>query len=80
MIPSRFTCEQVFARLDDYVDRELSNEEMRMIHEHLETCAQCAGEHRFEATVITEVRDRLRRIEMPASLAAKIAEQLSKLR
>jgi anti-sigma factor (TIGR02949 family) len=78
MGPSRFTCEQVFARLDDYVDRELSSEEMRMIQEHLETCAVCAGEHHFESTVIAEVRDRLQRIDMPAGLAAKISEQLGR--
>lgn len=78
MIPSRFTCEQVFARLDDYVDRELSPEEMRMIQEHLEACAVCAGEHHFEATVIAEVRERLQRIDMPPTLAVRIAAQLEK--
>lgn len=78
--PSRFTCEQVFARLDDYVDRELSAEEMRMVHEHLETCAACAGEHQFESTVISEVRDRLRRIELPAGMMARISEKLGKVR
>lgn len=77
--PSRFTCEQVFARLDDYVDRELSVEEMRMVHEHLETCAACAGEHQFESTVIAEVRERLRRIELPAGLMARISEKLGKV-
>lgn len=78
MAPSRFTCEQVFARLDDYVDRELSSEEMRLVQEHLEICAACAGEHRFESTVIHEVRDRLRRIELPAGLMARISERLGR--
>ena len=39
--PDRFTCEEIFARLDDYLDRELSADEMRMVKEHLETCAAC---------------------------------------
>lgn len=76
--PSRFTCEQVFARLDDYLDRELSADEMRMVHEHLEICEVCAGEHRFESTVISEVRGKLRRIELPATLMSRISEQLSR--
>lgn len=78
MGPSRFTCEQVFARLDDYVDRELSSEEMRLIQEHLDTCAACAGEHRFESTVISEVRQRLQRIDIPPGLIARISEQLGR--
>jgi anti-sigma factor RsiW len=78
MTPSRFDCEQVFARLDDYIDRELSAEEMRLVHEHLETCAVCAAEHRFEFTIIANVRERLQRIELPATLAGRISDQLAK--
>ena len=74
--PSRLTCEQVFARLDDYVDRELSAEEMAMVREHLDTCAVCAAEHRFEAAFIRGVKERLVRIDVPTGLAVRIAERL----
>jgi anti-sigma factor (TIGR02949 family) len=77
--PSRLTCEQIFARLDDFVDRELSPREMRLVQEHLDTCAQCAGEHRFEATVISDVRAKLGRIDVPVGLALRIAQRLSDL-
>jgi anti-sigma factor RsiW len=76
MIPNRYSCEQVFVRLDDFVDRELSAEEMRLVQEHLDTCAQCAGEHRFDATVIQEVRSKLGRIDVSPSLLTRIATRL----
>lgn len=76
-IPSRLTCEQIFARLDDFVDRELSATEMRLVQEHLDTCAQCASEHKFESTVISDVREKLVRIDVPTGLALRIAERLS---
>ncbi|HEX5633240.1 MAG TPA: zf-HC2 domain-containing protein [Gemmatimonadales bacterium] len=78
MAPNRFTCEQVFARLDDFVDRELSAEEMRLVQEHLDTCAACAGEHRFEATVLDDVRRKVTRIGVPPSLLSGVAERLAR--
>jgi anti-sigma factor (TIGR02949 family) len=74
--PDRFTCEEVFGRLDDYLDRELSPDEMRMIREHLETCAACASEHRFELGVLDGVREKLRRIAVPQDLMARIATRI----
>jgi len=76
-LPDRLTCEQVFLRLDDYLDRELSVEEMRLVQEHLETCAVCAGEYRFEAGVISGLREKLRRIDVPIGLRAKISALLA---
>jgi anti-sigma factor (TIGR02949 family) len=75
--PDRFTCEEVFARLDDYLDRELTNEEMRLVREHLATCAACASEHRFEAGVLEGVRDKLRRLAVPADLMARISARIA---
>lgn len=74
--PSRLTCEQVFARLDDFLDRELSAEEMYLVREHLDTCAACASEHRFESTFINDVREKLVRIDVPPGLALRIAKRL----
>ena len=75
--PDRFTCEEVFHRLDDYLDRELSADEMRLVREHLDTCAVCAAEHRFESGVINGVRDKLGRIAVPGDLMARIAARLA---
>lgn len=74
--PDRFTCEEVFGRLDDYLDRELTPDEMRMIREHLETCAACASEHRFERGVLDGVREKLHRLAVPQDLMARIAARI----
>jgi len=71
-----YTCEQVFRRLDDYLDRELSEEEMTLVREHLEICAACAAEHQFQASVITQVRSRLQKIGAPDDLRRKVSSLL----
>ena len=77
---NRYTCEEAFRRLDDYLDRELSPEEMTLVHEHLEICAGCAREFNFEASVLRGVRDTLRQIDLPDSLQARILAALGKAR
>jgi anti-sigma factor (TIGR02949 family) len=73
----RYTCEEVVRRLNDYLDRELSPAEMVLIKEHLDTCAQCASAHAFEASVLHELKTKLRRIDVPQGLMEKIAAILS---
>lgn len=75
--PDRFTCEEVFARLDDYLDRELTPEEMRLVKEHLATCAACASEHRFESGVLQGVREKLSRLSVPPDLMARISARIA---
>jgi anti-sigma factor (TIGR02949 family) len=72
----RLSCDEVFQRLDDYIDRNLSAEEIRLVQSHLEDCLICAGEYRFEAAVVTAIRDRLQRIAVPPHLLAAIHAKL----
>ncbi len=74
----RLTCEETFRRLDDFVDRELTPEEMALVRDHLESCAACAGEYRFEAEVLDAVRSKLRRIAVPSDLVQRISESIRK--
>jgi anti-sigma factor (TIGR02949 family) len=69
---NRYTCEEAFRRLDDYLDRELSAEEATLVKEHLEICVGCAREFNFESSLLRGVRDKLRQIELPPSLQARI--------
>jgi hypothetical protein len=50
---------------------------MQLVREHLETCAACAGEYRFEAGVLDGLREKLRRIAVPGDLMARIAERIA---
>lgn len=71
------TCQEAVARLDDYVDRELSEAEMGRVREHLETCEACAAHFRVEEQLLHEVREKVRRIAVPASLLQRIRERLA---
>jgi anti-sigma factor (TIGR02949 family) len=70
------TCAEVFRRLDSFVDRELSPEELERVREHLEWCVQCAAEVRFETSFVREARTRLRHLAVPPDLAQRILSKL----
>lgn len=72
----RFTCEETFRRLDDYMDRELSPAELAAVEAHLSTCAVCTREFRFEATVLQQVRGKVERLAAPQDLLGRILGQL----
>lgn len=72
----RYTCEEVFRRLDDYVDRELGPEEMTQMQRHLETCVVCAREYNFEISLLRQVRDKLQRVSAPPNLLGRISAAL----
>ena len=74
---NRYTCEEAFRRLDDYLDHELSPEEMELVHEHLEICAGCAREFNFERSVIQGVEEKLQQIELPDTLQSRILKLLN---
>jgi len=70
------TCMEVFNRLDDYLDRNLSDAEIALVARHLDECLVCASEYRFEATVLEGLKTRLRRIEVPPHLLSSIMLRL----
>ncbi len=73
----RYSCEDAFRRLDDYLDRELSERECAKIEEHLRYCAVCASEYRFEASVVKRVREKVQRLKAPPELLARIVASLN---
>jgi len=73
---NRVACQQAFARLDDYVDRELSDHEQEEVAQHLAVCAVCAPEFALEREILDDVRAKLRRIRVPVGLRARISAAL----
>ena len=73
----RLRCEEVFRRMDEYLDRELAAHEAALVREHLETCAACASEYAFEEHVLLTVKAKLRRVAIPSELRARIERTLS---
>ena len=73
----RYTCEEVFRRFDDYLDRELTPEEIELVEEHMAICERCAREYRFEESVLRNVRAKLHRLAAPPGLLNRISRALS---
>ena len=76
----RYTCEEAFRRLDDYLDRELAPADMERMREHLETCAACAREFAFEASVLDGVKRKLRQIDVPGDVLARLTAAITQQR
>jgi anti-sigma factor (TIGR02949 family) len=74
--PDRYTCEEVFRFLDDYLDRELGEAEQALVRAHLEICVVCANEYRFEASVLQHLKANLRRIAVPHDLMQRISRAI----
>jgi anti-sigma factor (TIGR02949 family) len=74
---NRFTCEEAFRRLDDYLDGELKPDAMALVSEHLEICEGCAREFNFERSILHGVRQKLRQIEIPDDVMSRIALTLA---
>lgn len=71
-----YDCHEAFRRIHDYVDRELTPEEIQKVRAHLEVCAVCAREFRFEAQVLDDVRAKIQRVTAPADLKARVLSAL----
>jgi anti-sigma factor RsiW len=73
---NRLTCSETLLRLDDYLDRSLWPEEIGLVEAHLQDCIACAAQFRFETTLVTAIRDRLRRIALPPALLENVLRAL----
>ena len=77
MLPlDRYSCEDVFRRMDEYIDRELAPDEVTRVRAHLETCAACASEYAFEEHVLLTVRTKLQRVAIPMDFRGRIERAL----
>jgi anti-sigma factor (TIGR02949 family) len=72
----RYTCDEALRRLEDYLDGELSAEDLRKVHEHLDTRAPCTSQFGFEASVLQGIRQRLQRTDLPPDLLTRIRRML----
>jgi anti-sigma factor (TIGR02949 family) len=72
----RYTCLETVERLADYLDRELSAAESAEVERHLSTCERCLMRFRFEASVLDDLRAKLRRVAVPDSLAERLRNAL----
>lgn len=74
--PTACDCEEAFRRLGDYLDRELSADEIEMVKAHLELCQTCAVEFRFEESLLLELKAKARQAPTPPELLESILQTL----
>ena len=75
--PTPLSCAEVLAQLDDFIDRELSEDRVRLVQAHVERCAECAARSRFERAWIDAARQKLGRIDLPREVRDRIARTLA---
>jgi mycothiol system anti-sigma-R factor len=74
-----YTCQQAFARLYEYLDRDLSEQEEALVQEHLAICEECTRHFGFERQLLTTIRERCRTGRAPESLRQRIAKLIEGL-
>jgi mycothiol system anti-sigma-R factor len=65
-------CDQAYRQLFSYLDRELNDEEMLHVRQHLDDCPPCAVCFEFEGAVVRYVRERAPRERCPGTVAKRI--------
>ncbi len=62
-------------RIYEYLDGALSHDDLAEIKEHLDTCADCAGEHDLECVIRSVVKRSCTEVA-PENLKASILERI----
>ena len=73
---SAMDCKAAFAKLDEYLDRELNDEEVAALEAHLCRCKACADEFVFETNLKRCLCEKVRRIQAPEQLRGRVLDAL----
>jgi anti-sigma factor (TIGR02949 family) len=69
-------CDKAKAELEEYLHRELSDQDFVDVTEHLATCADCSDEHLIGLTLTAKVQKACRE-KAPEELRAAVLSSLS---
>ena len=69
-------CDKAKAELEEYLHRELSDQDFRDVTEHLATCSDCSDEHLIGITLTAKVQQACRE-KAPADLREKVLSILA---
>lgn len=65
-------CSEAMQRLYEFLDRELTPEEQRVVQSHLDRCPPCVDLFRFEANILTFVGSKCRETAAPPELRKRV--------
>jgi anti-sigma factor (TIGR02949 family) len=71
-------CDKAKAELEEYLHRELSDEDFRDVAEHLEHCADCTGEELVGITMTVKMQKACQE-KAPEELRSAILAQLTEV-
>ena len=71
------SCREAFERLDDYLDRELTAEEVAKVEAHLCACVKCAEAYRFDGKMLECVKKKIEKIALPQELLDRVRAALA---
>ncbi|HXH61210.1 MAG TPA: zf-HC2 domain-containing protein [Fimbriimonadaceae bacterium] len=74
--PDKYDCQEAFDRLDDYIDRELSEEEISLLEAHLCECVHCANAYKFEGKVTDCIKKKIAHLAIPQGLLERVNKAL----
>lgn len=69
-------CREVYDRIQDYLDRALSEDEIEAVEHHLGLCGHCADEYKFEGSVLRHIRRCCKDLDVPKGLCDSLMAQL----
>ena len=78
MTAPMLSCHETFRQLDDYLDRELTAEDLAAVELHLAHCVVCSEEFAVERDLLEELRAKLLRVRVPPGVRERLAERLAK--
>ena len=71
-------CDKAKAELEEYLHRELSDDDFRDVAEHLANCADCTGEHLVGITMTIKMQKACQE-KAPEELRSAILAQLTEV-
>ena len=74
--PDKCSCQEAFEKLDDYLCRELTPEDIQRLQDHLLECIHCAEAYKFEGKMLECVKRKIEMIALPPDLAERVRAAL----
>jgi anti-sigma factor (TIGR02949 family) len=74
--PGKCSCQEAFEKLDDFLCRELTPEDIQRLESHLCECFHCAEAFKAEGRLHECIKRKIEKIAMPPDLAQRVRAAL----
>lgn len=75
--PGSMDCGEVFEKMQDFLDRELTAAEVEDVARHLGLCGHCADEYKFEGSVLRHMRRCCKDVPVPEALGSAVFQKIT---